>query len=162
MTRVKFAPHLDHLPIRVVRASTVIRDAVINVPLPHAFERIVAWEQARVPELEKLAAGRIGPATARMQAQHTIGAPLAGAALDRRAPRAAVVLREAIEGGVDGIGAGPMLFDGEQITTARPRVPGIGHDRHAFSGRSAKHLAADGGRAGERRRAGGEEYAAFH
>ncbi|HXB72195.1 MAG TPA: hypothetical protein VNY05_28415 [Candidatus Acidoferrales bacterium] len=118
---------VHHLAGRREVAPTVARDAVVDVPLAKAFQRIVRRQDALIPELD-VAAVRFHEPASRMAAEHPALARLAGWHLDRRSPGVAVIAGMTDVGDVDGVRAGPALFDGCHVAAAWASVEGVSHD----------------------------------
>ena len=93
---VELRASLDDLPFDAPRT-------IENIPVTHAFERVVGGQNAGGPKLEIAAGEGIQKAGARVAADHSCGGAFAGPQLFRLSPSVPMVAGPAKEGDVDGI-----------------------------------------------------------
>ena len=141
--RVEFRASMNNLVAWTEAAATVAGDTVIDIPVAHTLERIVRWQDTLDPELDIATHVQVDEAKTGMLAPHAIRPALAGANLERSAPRLAVIARAPEVSNVDRIRARPALLNREHVSAAVPRIEGIRHDCDPFCRRSQKCFAPD-------------------
>jgi len=89
--RIEFTSFVNDLLDSRFRFA-ILGNRVVDVPLPHALQRVIAGQDPFVPDLQEAAGVRINESSTRMKPPHAARAFLPGGSLLGIRPGAAVIL----------------------------------------------------------------------
>src|SRR3974377_1898783 len=142
MPRIELGTCVHDLPGWSEVAPAVVRHAVVDIPIPESFERVVRGQDTFDPEL-KVASARIDVARARMPPEHPVRALLARANFDWLTPGPPIVRRTPDKRDIYRIGPAPALLDRDHLAAVWTSVESIRHHRDATGRRGRKQFTAN-------------------